>query len=68
MVATDLFIKAKAMCGSVKQSSLSGLVCSGLHGFSRAQWLSDRVLDSRPMGRGFEPQRHHCVVSLSKTY
>ena len=31
-----------------------------------AQWLSGRVLDSRPRGRGFEPQRHHCVVSFSK--
>ena len=55
MVANDLFIKAKAMCGSVKQSSFSGLECSGLHGISGAQWLSDRVLDSRPKGRGFEP-------------
>ena len=25
-----------------------------------------RVLDSRPKGRGFEPHRRHCVVSLSK--
>ena len=24
------------------------------------------VLDSRPRGRGFEPHRRHCVVSLSK--
>ena len=31
-----------------------------------AQWLSVRVLDSRPEGRGFEPHRRHCVVSLSK--
>ena len=31
-----------------------------------AQWLSGRVLDSRPMGRGFEPHRRHFVVSLSK--
>ena len=31
-----------------------------------AQWLSGRVLDSRPKGRGFEPHRGHCVVSLSK--
>ena len=31
-----------------------------------AQWLSGRVLDSRPQGRGFEPYRRHCVVSLSK--
>ena len=27
--------------------------------------LSCRVLDSRPKGRGFEPHRRHCVVSLS---
>ena len=31
-----------------------------------AQWLNGRVLDSRPRGRGFEPHRRHCVVSLSK--
>ena len=30
------------------------------------QWLSGRVLDSRRRGHGFEPHRHHCVVSLSK--
>ena len=30
-----------------------------------AQWLSGRVIDSRPKGRGFEPHRRHCVVSLS---
>ena len=33
---------------------------------SGAQWLSGRVLDSRPKGGGFEPHRRHCVVSLSK--
>ena len=31
-----------------------------------AQWLSGRVLDSRPRGCGFEPHRRHYVVSLSK--
>ena len=31
-----------------------------------AQWLCGRVLDSRPMGRGSEPHRRHCVVSYSK--
>ena len=31
-----------------------------------AQWLSGRVLDSRPKGRGFTPHRCQCVVSLSK--
>ena len=32
------------------------------------QWLSGRVLDSRPRVPGFEPHRCHCVVSLSKTH
>ena len=31
-----------------------------------AQWLSGRVLDSRPRGGRFKPHRCHCVVSLSK--
>ena len=30
------------------------------------QWLSGRVLDSRPRGGKFKPHRPHCVVSLSK--
>ena len=33
-----------------------------------AQWLSGRVLDSRPRGRGFEPHRRHCVVVLEKRH
>ena len=32
-----------------------------------AQWISGRVLDSRPWRRGLEPHRRHCVVSLGKT-
>ena len=31
-----------------------------------AQWLSGRVLNSRPRGHGFEPHLHHCAVYLSK--
>ena len=31
-----------------------------------AQYLSGRVLDSRPRGRGFEPHRRHCVVVLEQ--
>ena len=31
-----------------------------------AQWLSGRVLDSRPRGRRFKPHWRHSVVSLSK--
>ena len=34
--------------------------------FLGAQWLSGRVLDSRPRGCGFEPHRGCCVVSLRK--
>ena len=30
------------------------------------QWLSGRVLDSRPKGREFEPRRHHCIVVLEQ--
>ena len=37
-----------------------------LTSISGAQWLSGRVPDSRPRGRGFEPHRRHCVMSLSK--
>ena len=31
-----------------------------------AQWLSGRVLNSRPKGREFEPHRRHCVVVLEQ--
>ena len=31
-----------------------------------AQWLSGRVLDSRPGGRRFEPLQRHCVVVLEQ--
>ena len=33
-----------------------------------AQWLSGRVLDSRPRGHRFEPHQCHCIVSLSRTH
>ena len=32
------------------------------------QWLSGRVLDSRPRDRGFEPRRCHCVVFSGQTH
>ena len=31
-----------------------------------AQWLSGRVLDSRPRGRGFKPHRCHCIDVLGQ--
>ena len=34
-----------------------------------AQWLSDRVLNSRPRGRGSEPHlRHYVVVPEQDTF
>ena len=42
-------------------------MCQMAQSTTLAIWeLSGRVLDSRPKGRGFEPHRRHCVVSLSK--
>ena len=32
----------------------------------RVQWLSGRLLDSRPKGRGFEPHWRHCIVVLEQ--
>ena len=32
----------------------------------QAQWLSGRVLDSRPRVRRFEPHRRHCIVVLGQ--
>ena len=34
--------------------------------YGGAQWLSGRVLDSRPRGGRFQPHQCHCVVSFSK--
>ena len=31
-----------------------------------AQWLSGRVLDSRPRGRGSEPHRRYCGAVLEQ--
>ena len=41
-------------------------LAQGHKAVTRAQWLSSRLLDSRPRGRGFEPHRCHCLVYLSK--
>ena len=51
-------------------SSLDILLClyctDVLLNIKGAQWLSSRVLDSRPKGHGFEPHRRHCVVVLEQ--
>ena len=40
--------------------------CSTQQSMEGAQWLSGRVLDSRPKGSGFEPHQRHCVVVLEQ--
>ena len=49
-----------------KYKRLSIYSSSYISCFTGAQWLSGRVLDSRPRGRGFEPHRGQFVVTLSK--
>ena len=51
--------------GSINVSELRNTVAVSKHP-GGAQWLSGRVLDSRPKGRGFEPHRRHCVVVLEQ--
>ena len=51
-----------AVCKNILLEGLSPVHSANLG----VQWLSGRVLDSRPRGCGFEPHRLHCVVSLSK--
>ena len=46
------------------QRFLLGVILNML--FVGAQWLSGRVLDSRPKGSGFEPHWRPCVVVLEQ--
>ena len=48
------------------KASYTSILYVRLHVLLGARWLSGRVFDSRPKGRGFEPHQHHCIVSLSK--
>ena len=64
---TPVRLKPAASRSRVKHSTTEPLRSQIEHGnLFFTQWLSGRVLDSRPKGRGFEPHRRHCVVSLSK--
>ena len=38
------------------------------HIYKGARWRSGRASDSESRGHGFDPHRHHRVVSLSKTH
>ena len=54
------------MCCSAHLKGFIELLSFGTHIIQGAQWLSGRVLDSRPKGSGFEPHRRHCVVVLEQ--
>ena len=54
------------MDNRVSNSFLSLLQSLYIEGEMGAQWLSGRVLDSRPKGSGFEPHWRHCVVVLEQ--
>ena len=49
-----------------KSKSYTRFISGLQHIILGAQWLSGRVLDSRPKGSGFEPHRRNCVVVLEQ--
>ena len=59
------FVRVYTVCKGKKRSSDRRIQYFFIF-FLEAQWLSGRVLDSRPRGRGFEPHRHHFVVVLEQ--
>ena len=56
----------KKACNSYPLQTDLDPICLTLRWYKGAQWLSGRVLDSRPRGRGFELRRRHCVVVLEQ--
>ena len=70
LISTLLIYQFTESSGAVEQVSLHPVKLSdGMESrvnlYQGGQWLSGRVLDSRLRGGRFEPQRLHCVVSLS---
>ena len=63
----DIILTGNAILQSLKADAFDIQLCFQFS-FGGAQWLSGRVLDSRPRGCGFEPHRSQCVVSFSKIY
>ena len=69
-----LFYKLQPNTGCINQKGMYVPKLRILLGFfsqiqkaqAGAQWLSGRVLDSRPNGSGFEPHWRHCVVVLEQ--
>ena len=54
------------LCGILPYKRMYPHKCGIKINIVGAQWLSGRVLDSRPKGLGFEPHRRHCVVVLEQ--
>ena len=51
--------------GEIKQTYNTGYK-DGIRMVGGAQWLSGRVLDSRPKGCGLVPHGRHCIVVLEQ--
>ena len=49
---------------STKDNYIYRLAMNIAYSIEGAQWLSGRVLDSRPKDSGFEPRWRHCIVVL----
>ena len=60
------FVKVRKYENKVIFSTLAMEQSEWSFGLSGAQWLSGRVLDSRPRGCRFEPHRRHCLVVLEQ--
>ena len=59
-IKKNLYLK-KTMDSKCSLRKISILFYFFLKKRKGAQWLSGRMLDSRPRGRGFKPHRCHCV-------
>ena len=57
-------LRSKVDTGIITRASSSSAMTS--HFGLGAQWLSCRLLDSRPRGRWFEPQKLYWVVVLEE--
>ena len=60
------FNMIRSLATSLEHADYSAMLSGRAISDGGAQWLSGRVLDSKPKGRGFEPHRRHSVVVLKQ--
>ena len=61
-----LIVFLKDFFEKLEKKSIDDNICNGkLPIMQGAQWLSGRVLDSRPKGRGFEPHQRHSACPFT---